>query len=279
MKTFKKIVTMFILVVLMFADVPFADTQALADTAALSQAHFPTTGKKTKSDGSLTIDYSHIDQGYVMVKAKKSEKRMQVMVYHGSDSMHYEINGKGEFEVIPLQMGNGTYKFTLGLAQSKGSNRYKCAGTISLKCTMKDETSCFLYPNQYVDYDADDPFVAKASELCEGLSDPMKIAKKICKCVENHFAYDWSKASTIKGTNAKNLLPNISTTWKTKKGVCQDLSALICAMLRSQGVPAKLAIGHADGNYHAWVVVLINGKAKRYDPTASCSRYKAERYY
>ena len=36
------------------------------------------SGKTVKKDGKLTIDCSHMDQGYIMVKGKKSSKRLKV---------------------------------------------------------------------------------------------------------------------------------------------------------------------------------------------------------
>ena len=240
---------------------------------------FPESGSTVKTDDRLTIDYSHADQGYVLVKAKKSDKRMQLKVSHGKDSVCYEINGEGRDEVIPLQFGSGKYTFTLAVSRKKGSRQAGPAGSVTIQCSMTDESSCFLYPNQYVSYDADSPLVAEAQNLCEGMSDPLEIAKTICAYVRRHFSYDWMKAEMIKSDRTKNLLPDIGSTWETGKGVCQDLSALTCAMLRSQGIPAKLAIGRADGNYHSWVVMVIDGKTRRFDPSLSAGSYQAERYY
>ena len=56
-------------------------------------------------------------------------------------------------------------------------------------------------------------------------------------------------------------------------------------VLRTQGVPARLMIGMADKNYHAWVVVTIDGQERLYDPTAAVNgisnvkSYTVERFY
>ena len=82
------------------------------------------------------------------------------------------------------------------------------------------------------------------------------------------------------------MMPSIDECWKKRMGVCQDLSAVTCAMLRSQGVPAKLMIGDLKKLYHAWVVLVIDGEEKRFDPTAEIENkkykktdYTLERYY
>ncbi|MBR3335080.1 MAG: transglutaminase domain-containing protein [Clostridia bacterium] len=250
-----------------------------ADSAANTTLRFPETGSKTKTANRLTIDYSHMDQGYVIVRAKKSNKQMQLSVSHGSDTVHYEMNGNGKHEIIPLQFGSGEYKFTLLISRKKGCNRYDRAGTITLKCNMPDESSCFLYPNQYVNYEADSPLVKETQRLCKDLNTPMEVVKTICSYVRSHFCYDWVKCNAIKSNQAENILPDIAATWKTGKGICQDLSALTCAMLRSQGIHATLVIGSADGSYHAWVVIMVDGKNKFFDPSFSARIYRAERYY
>ena len=57
-------------------------------------------------------------------------------------------------------------------------------------------------------------------------------------------------------------------------------------MLRSQGVPARLVIGTVGSNtYHAWVVAVVNGDNRFFDPTAEMNasskneQYSTERYY
>ena len=80
-------------------------------------------------------------------------------------------------------------------------------------------------------------------------------------------------------------LPDVDGTFKKKIGICQDLSAVMCCMLRAQGIPARLTIGYADSSYHAWVIIKKDGKELFFDPTAAVNgiskvkKYSAERYY
>ena len=280
MKKTRQLIGILILTVLAVRAAGIPADRALADkTERGTVSHYPEAGNRIRTDDMLTIDYSHMEQGYVMVRAEKTDRRMQLVVDRGTDSLHYEINGEGKPETIPLQMGSGNYRFTLWIAQNRGSSRCVKAGTVTLSCAMKDETSCFLYPNQYVSYSSDDLLVQKAQELCEGLADRKEIAETICRYVRDHFDYDWIKANQIQANGLKGILPDIAGTWETKKGICQDKSALLCAMLRCMGIPAKLAIGEADGKRHAWVVMILDGKTVRFDPTAKAGTYKAERYY
>ena len=288
MKAFRKMVCMLVLALLVVQVAGFPAFQARAEAAAdPAVSRFPEAGGKTGKNGSLTIDYTHMDRGYVIVRAKKSDRKMRLIVEHGSDSLYYEINGQGKEEVIPLQFGSGKYTFTLVMARQKGSSRYSASGSVTLRCSMADETGCFLYPNQYVDYGADSPLVETAQDLCKGLNTPEEITGTICDYVSTHFAYDWAKAGKIQSDDIRGMTPDIAGTWQSRTGVCQDLSAVTCAMLRSQGVPAKLAIGRANGRPHAWVVIIIGGKGRLFDPSPSAAgcpspsakSYRAERYY
>ena len=90
-----------------------------------------------------------------------------------------------------------------------------------------------------------------------------------------HYRYDYVKAVLTKpGT-----LPDIDGTYRKGMGICQDLSALTVAMLRSQGIPSKLVIGYAGKQYHAWVTAKVGGKERFFDPTAAVSNKKLSKNY
>ncbi len=75
----------------------------------------------------------------------------------------------------------------------------------------------------------------------------------------------------------------------TGKGICLDYASLMTALLRSQGVPAKLVVGYAGSAYHAWIsvylaetgwldgVIFFDGNSwKRMDPTFASSGNRSE---
>ena len=238
------------------------------------------SGKTVKKDGDLTIDCSHMDQGYIMVKAKKSSKRLKIQVTTAGAKLNYNLNGDGEYEVFPLQFGSGKYK--IALYKNASGKKYSEEGKVTLSVKMDNELSCFLYPNQYVCYTAESPCVVAATEMCAGMTDQAEIFKTVCTYVTKNFVYDFIKSVTVK----PGLLPEIDDCWAKKMGICQDLSAMTCAMLRSQGIPARLMIGTVGANtYHAWVVAVVNGEEKFFDPTAELNAssktdtYTTERYY
>lgn len=259
----------------------------LSCAAALAEAPKPTpmpeaSGVSVKKDGDLTIDCSNSDQGYVMVKAKTSDKRYKLRVTTGSTSLNYDLNNEGLYETFPLQFGSGKYQ--IELYRNISGKKYKPAGSISISVKMGDELDAFLYPNQYLDYNVDTAAVEEAGRLCSGVEDASEIWTIIRSYVKDNFAYDYTKAAVAR--TSTGVLPDINGCWEKHMGICQDLSAVTIAMLRSQGVPARLMIGTLNEEYHAWVSANINGEEKWFDPTASlmgqkysAKEYKVERYY
>ena len=64
-------------------------------------------GTEVLTSGDLTVDCSHMDQGYIMVKGPESSKRLKVRIKTGKATLNYDLNSSGEYEVYPLQCGSG----------------------------------------------------------------------------------------------------------------------------------------------------------------------------
>ena len=238
------------------------------------------TGKTVKTDGKMTIDCSNMSEGYIMVKGKKTNKRLKLQIATSGAKLNYDLNSDGEYEVFPLQFGNGKYQ--VSLFENVSGKKYSKEGNVKLNVKMSNELSCFLYPNQYVSFNENTACVQEAQKICAGMTNQREKFDTICGYVLKNFVYDYIKAVTVK----PGLLPQIDDCWNNKMGICQDLSAMTCAMLRSQGIPARLVIGTVGSNtYHAWVMAVVNGEEKFFDPTAEMNAsskndtYSTERYY
>ncbi len=258
-------------------------TLCAAIIAAAISLNLPkATGKSVKKDGKMIVDCSNMSQGYIMVKAKKTSKKLKIRVSTADEKLIYGLNGDGEYEVIPLQLGSGKYKIEL-FENVKGKN-YSNEGTIKLSVKMSDELSCFTYPNQYVSYNENTACVKYAQDMCKGMTDQGEIFQSVKNYVLKNFIYDYMKSASVQGMSQQ--MPDIDYCWKNRMGICQDLSAMTCAMLRAENIPARLMIGTAGNIYHAWVVAVINGEEKFFDPTAELNggvsknaTYTTERYY
>ena len=247
---------------------------------AAAEAKWPvgsSSGQKT--NGKMTLDLTNISEGYFMAAvSEKTSHRMKLRVAKDGETLTYNLNSDGNFEVFPLQLGSG--KYDVSLYENVSGKKYSSAGKISINVTLVQEDIAFLYPNQYVNYNELTKAVAAANEMCAG-KDEKQIYTLIRQYIMENYAYDFIKSVTV----AAGELPDIDGCYEKKMGVCQDLSALMVCMLRSQGIPARLMIGYADKNYHAWTVTSVANKEVFFDPTAALNaiskpvNYSVERYY
>ncbi len=246
---------------------------------ASENAKWPSQGKDVVRDSKLKVDRSNIKEGYFYAcSASKTSKKLKLRVVKGDTTLTYNLNGDCDMEVFPLQLGDGSYK--VALYENISGKSYSSAGTVYLQVKLTNQNSPFVYPNQYVNYDESFELVDKADSLCKSMTERQAF-DAVCKYMKTNYGYDYVKAATIK----PGQMPDIPGCYKKKMGICQDLSAVMVAMLRSQGIPAKLMIGYAGKNYHAWVVGVVDGKEEFYDPTAQLGAikknvtYTVERFY
>lgn len=263
-----------------FALLTTAFALLLCTNVLAAGAKWPASSAKgVKKNGKMKLDVTNINEGYFMAAIqKKNSKTLKLRVVKGKESLTYDLNSNGDYEVIPLQLGNGKYEISLW--ENVSGKKYSAAGKLTISVKLKNANSPFLYPNQYVNYTKSSEPVKKAEELCKGKK-PAAAFDAVKKFMATSFVYDFRKAITIK----PGMLPDIDGTYQKKMGVCQDLAAIMVCMLRTQGIPSRLVIGYADTQYHAWTVSIIDGKEVFHDPTAALNAispprdYTTERFY
>ena len=236
-------------------------------------------GKNIKRDGNLKIDIANASEGYFQASLLDAgSNKYKMRVARGNTTLTNNLNNKAEFEIFPLQLGDGNYEVTL--YKNVSGNKYSQAGRITFSAKLSSKYVCFLYPNQYVNYTIESEAVKKSDELCAGMTEKQAY-EAICSYMKSTFAYDFIKAITV----TAGTLPDVEGCYSKKIGICQDLAAVMCCMLRTQGIPARLTIGYADNGYHAWVTIKRDNKELFFDPTAAVNginkvkSYSAERYY
>lgn len=224
------------------------------------------------------VDASHANLGYVMVRQEGQDKKLKLRLSRGKYTLTYDLNNAGDFEVYPLQLGEGKYKLEV-FAQVSGK-RYSPVSSLTFSVDLQSELAPFLCPNQYVSYTADSLVVRIAGELCAGLNGDREKCDAIRQYVVSRMTYDTQLAQTVEA----GYLPAPDQTLKNNSGICFDFSSLLAAMLRSQGIAAQLVIGYADKQYHAWNEAYLDGEWRRIDATSdicgvSVRKYAVERYY
>ena len=233
-----------------------------------------------KKKNGTVVDVGNASQGYIQVKHKASKKRLKLRISCGDETYTYDLNQDGEFEVFPLQMGSGSY--TVRVFEQVRGTQYSGVSAISFSAQLEDEYLPYLYPSQYVRFDAQSEAVAMSQTLCEGLTDDAEKAQAIRAFITGKFMYDYMKVVMIE--NATAYLPDVDVTLQERKGLCFDFAALFCCMLRAQGIPTKLVIGYADRTYHAWNQAYLNGEWRLFDTTSEITnttvrQYTPERHY
>ena len=224
----------------------------LADAPALSTVLSPTaSGKETRKNSSTVIDYSNARDGYIMVSwlGGGSDKLKVLIKGPGGTQYQYNLRTDGQYETFPLSDGSGSY--SVGVYKNISGTQYSTVLSCAVDASLTDEFAPFLRPNQYVNYTSDSKAVAKAAELCAGVTDNLEKVAKVYSFVVSNITYDKEKAKTVQS----GYLPVIDDTLATGKGICFDYAALMSAMLRSQNVPVKLIVGYTGSVYHAWINV------------------------
>lgn len=222
----------------------------------------------------VTIDASHTDQGYMMIRCEASEKRLKARIATSAQTYYYDLPGGEGFSVFPLQMGDGSY--TVRVMEQVENDLYALRFGVEISVALADETVPFLYPNQYVWYDASTKTVQKARELAQGLTSQTEIAKAFYEYVVKHMTYDTQKAVTVQ----KGYLPRVDESLESGTGICFDYAALLAVMLRAEGIPTKMLIGTVtpENLYHSWNSVFLEGKWVWMDPTLDGTGHKERDY-
>ncbi len=246
-----------------------------------NQVLMPSTSDKQYEKAGVVVDYGHAFDGYIMVKCTKSgNKRIKCIITKGDNQYQYDVGRDGNYEVFPMQMGNGKYK--ISLFEQISDNKYSPMASKTVNVELSSKYIPYLYPNQYVNYDENTKAVQKSRELCDGLATERDKFNAIWKFCTEEISYHYIRASTVQS----GYLPDIDEVLRENLGICFDYTALMACMLRAQQIPTQMVIGYAnEKTYHAWNKVMLDGEWERYDATfestgaGQANSYTEERKY
>lgn len=209
-------------------------------------------------------DLSRLEDGVVRVRyTGEGEKRvkLQLTKTDGTD-YNYDLNTGGDWEQFTLTEGDGEY--TLRVLENVREDRYTPVFDCTLTLALRDPAAPFRQSSQFVSFTADSAAAALAEELTGGMETEGEKISAVFDYVVENLTYDGERAATVEA----GYLPDVDDVLARGKGICFDYAAVMAAMLRSQGVACKLAVGWAGKQYHAWVEVPgETGEWGRMDPT------------
>ena len=207
--------------------------------------------KNTKMDnGYGTVDWSTAANGYITFTAK-GQTRMFVLQGPDDTQALFEV-AKGDMIKAALVDGTGKYQYAIANITNGGKSyriQYKNSFTVQ---SIDAELAPYLVSTPWGDYENAPDATAKAEELWDSKKTQLENIEAIAEWVGD-LKYD----KTLKqGTVDVYVAPD--SVIENGGGVCNEMSKLLSAMLRSQGVPAYVQTGHnAGGNNHGWVMAWV----------------------
>ncbi|MCI8410094.1 MAG: transglutaminase domain-containing protein [Lachnospiraceae bacterium] len=214
-------------------------------------------GISDNRNGTITIKYGNSNKTKIAITVKKNGDNTQY---------NYFIQEKNVNAIIPMTLGNGTY--TISVLKNIEGNRYSPLSSKQVSLKLKDYKSSYLTSNEMIKWNKKNAAIKKANTIAKKYKGQMNKIKGIYKYLVTTYHYDYNKFSKNSNGSLNYYLPNINTTYKTKKGICYDISALTASMLRSIGVQTKMITGYPankyfDGkSYHAWNKLYSKDKKK-----------------
>ena len=207
-------------------------------------------GTVTYGCESVTIDASHISEGYIMVSYTGTNEKVKLQIT-GPDEVVYTYDLHGDYETFPLTAGSGSY--TVGVFENIEGTSYSTLFTQTIDVKIDDEFGPYLYANQYVNFNGDSKVVEKAEELSKPCNDDLDVIEQVYNYMISNFTYDYDKAESVQS----GYLPDVDEVFEAQTGICFDYAAVMAAMLRSQRIPTRLEVGYAGDVYHAWISTYI----------------------
>lgn len=226
---------------IMDPQVPLASYSVRACTAPGTQA---------ASGSGAVIDYSNASEGYVMVKYTGGSSKVRLQITGSNQVTYTYVLHPGVNEAFPLTSGSGSY--TINVYENIQGSSYAQALGKTINAQIANPLSPYLYPSQYVNFDANCQTVAKGQELAAGATSDLQVLTNVYNWVISNISYDNQKAATVQS----GYLPVVDNVLATRKGICFDYAAVIASMLRSQNIPTRMEVGYVStGVYHAWISV------------------------
>lgn len=210
------------------------------------------SGDVTYGNDTISIDASHTDDGYIMVRYSGGADKIQVQIHNpdGGEPYQYPLP-IGSYQTLPLTGGDGSYQ--VDVLEHVSDDMYSMGLSQQIDVVLSDEFRPYLFPNQYVNYTPDSAAVSLGIDLSDDSEDDLDYVTNVYEYVTDNISYDNEKAANI----SVNYIPDVDATLESKSGICFDYASVMSAMLRSQSVPTKLEVGYSGTAYHAWISVYL----------------------
>lgn len=202
----------------------------------------------------VSVDGSHMDEGYFMVAYKGSSSDVKLQIVTPTYMTYTYDLTSSEYEVFPLSAGDGVYQ--LGVYENVEGSQYATVFSQELSVSITNAMGAFLYPNQYVKFDSSSQVVSEAAQLVAQAHDDLEAINYVYDYVVKNISYDYDKAANVQS----GYIPNVDEILSSGTGICLDYAAVMASMLRSQQIPTRLEVGYAGDAYHAWISTFVENQ-------------------
>lgn len=209
--------------------------------------------------GYLTVNTGNTSFGYVKVRHENEGMEVLVQIFTADCDMPdvFRFVADGGWNVFALTRGDGVY--TIRVLEQYDDRIFNLVFATDIEVGITNPHSPFLYPSRYVNFNEESEAVIFASRVAGVAEDDFHLVQLIYEAVVRNISFDMDLASEIYEGMVTEHVPDIDATLLSRQGICFDFSALLTAMLRSQGIPTRLEIGYVLGIFHAWVAVYVPG--------------------
>ena len=205
-------------------------------------------GKLASADAPVQIDISHVNEGWVGASVI-SDRRIKFQVVYNGEKKNYDCPTDGTPFMVELTSGSGEYMARV--MRCEEGMLYSEIGAITFYAHMEDPGDIYLMSDSYLSFSEDDECVQIAAELRKESSCDAEFVSKVQEYL-TRYPYE------VKDVG-KGYVPDVDALLEDGCGFCMEYTFTLAAMLRSQGVPAKVIYGYIDsGVYHARNEVFID---------------------
>lgn len=197
-----------------------------------------------------SIDASNSSDGYIIVDYFGTNSKVKLQIT-GPDSVTYTYNLHGGQEVFPLTAESGSY--VINVFENIQGTQYATVLTSAIEVNLTNEFGPYLYPNQYVNFNASSLPISMAQKLAYRANEDLEVVQNVYNYIIATFSYDYDKAKTVQS----GYLPDVDEIYRINTGICFDYAAVMATMLRSQRIPTRLEVGYMGEQYHAWISTYI----------------------
>ena len=267
------IITVFIAVivaVIIVQQISFAESPEEMEPFAVRTVSL---GDSTQENEGAYIDYSNVNDGYFMAKYTGDKLYAALSIEKEGDPEGkmdvYYLTEVNEYAAFPLYSdGNYTVKF-YGYEREEDISTDDLLIKVELSVVFNEGVDPWLLPSVKCPFDENSQTTLRAKAIVEESKSEKDAAIKIANYVTDNLEYDLETAEGDPISRHRYISPDEALL--IGKATCGEFASITAAMLRSQGIPAKIIYGFPTkdfGNfdtYHAWNEAYVDGQWVRID--------------